>query len=70
MVSLAIVTMASSSEAGMTPRTGPKISSWAMVEALSTRANTVGSTNQPRSRWLGRPPPVTSFAPSSTPLAM
>ena len=27
----------------MTVSTGPKISSWAMVEALSTLANTVGS---------------------------
>ena len=34
----------SSSSAGITESTGPKISSWAMVEALSTLPNTVGST--------------------------
>ena len=43
MVSLAMATICSSSSAGMTLSTGPKISSWAIVEALSTLANTVGS---------------------------
>ena len=52
MVSLAIRTASSSSAAGMTDSTGPKISSWAMTEELSTLPNTVGSTYQPRSRSL------------------
>lgn len=55
---------------GMTVRTGPKISSRAMVAPLSTLPKTVGSTNQPLSRWERRPPPVASVAPSSLPLAM
>jgi hypothetical protein len=54
----------------MTESTGPKISSWEMVEELSTSANTVDSTNQPQSRSFGRPPPVTTRAPSLAPLAM
>jgi hypothetical protein len=54
----------------MTLSTGPKISSCAMTEELSTFAKTVGSTYQPRSRSFGRPPPVASVAPSATPLAM
>jgi hypothetical protein len=37
----------------MTDSTGPKISSWAMTEWLSTLPNTVGSTYQPRSRPSG-----------------
>ena len=44
MVSLAVATAWSSSSTGITLRTGPKISSWAMTEELSTLANTVGST--------------------------
>ena len=43
MVSLAVATICSSSSAGITDSTGPKISSCAMVEALSTPAKTVGS---------------------------
>ena len=43
MVSLAISTACSSSRAGMTLRTGPKISSWAIVAELSTLPKTVGS---------------------------
>ena len=70
MVSLAIRTASSSSAAGITDSTGPKISSWAMTEELSTLPNTVGSTYQPRSRSLGRPPPVARVAPSAMPLAM
>src|ERR1700735_1224769 len=58
MVSLAIRTASSSSAAGITDSTGPKISSWAMTELLSTLPNTVGSMYQPRSRSFGRPPPV------------
>src|ERR1700729_4108366 len=54
----------------MTDRTGPKISTWAMTEELATLPKTVGSTNQPRSRSFGRPPPVARVAPSATPLAM
>jgi hypothetical protein len=50
--------------------TGPKISSWAIVILLSTSANTVGWTKKPESRPSGRPPPHTSRAPSSMPLAM
>src|ERR1700758_2178709 len=57
MVSLAIRTASSSSAAGMTDSTGPKISSWAITEEVSTLPNTVGSTYQPRARSLGRPPP-------------
>ena len=45
-------------------------SSWAMLEWLSTSANTVGSTNQPRSKPDGRPPPSATRAPSARPLAM
>ena len=70
MVSLAMRTASCSSAAGITLSTGPKISSWAMVDELSTLPNTVGSMNQPRSRCFGRPPPVASVAPSSTPFAM
>ena len=44
MVSLAIRTASASSSAGMTDSTGPKISSWAIVEWLSTLPKTVGST--------------------------
>ena len=51
-------------------RTGPKISSWAMVISLSTSANSVGSTNQPLSRSAGRPPPTASVAPSALPFSM
>jgi hypothetical protein len=69
MVSLAIRTASSSSSAGMTDSSGPKISSCAMTERLSTLPKTVGSTYQPRSRSFGRPPPVARVAPSATPLA-
>src|SRR5580692_8526865 len=58
MVSLAIRTASSSSAAGITDSTGPKISSWAMTDWLSTLPNTVGSMYQPRSRSFGRPPPL------------
>ncbi len=70
MVSLAMAMASCSFCAGITLSTGPKISSWAIVEELSTLPKTVGSTNQPRSRCFGRPPPVASVAPSATPLAM
>jgi hypothetical protein len=43
MVSLAMATICSSSSAGITLSTGPKISSWAMTEELSTLPKTVGS---------------------------
>ncbi len=43
MVSLATATICSSLSAGITVSTGPKISSWAMTELLSTLPNTVGS---------------------------
>jgi hypothetical protein len=65
MVSFAILIASCSSSAGITERTGPKISSCAITEWLSTLPNTVGSTNQPRSRCLGRPPPVASVKPSA-----
>ena len=42
-MSLAMRTASRSSSAGITLSTGPKISSRAIVEALSTLANTVGS---------------------------
>src|SRR6202046_3314654 len=58
MVSFAMATASCSFCAGITLSTGPKISSCAMVEELSTLPKTVGSMNQPRSRCLGRPPPV------------
>src|SRR3954463_9239742 len=60
-------TASCSSFAGITLRTGPKISSCAIVDELSTLPNTVGSTNQPRSRCFGRPPPAARGAPPSTP---
>jgi len=63
-------TASSSSSAAITDSTGPKISSCAITDLLSTLPNTVGSTYQPRSRSLGRPPPVASVAPVSTPLAI
>ena len=55
---------------GSRTRTGPKISSWAMVMELSTSTKSVGSTNQPLGRCAGRPPPTTSLAPSSCPFSM
>ena len=54
----------------MIDSTGPKISSCAIVDLLSTSAKTVGSTNQPWSSPAGRPPPATRRAPSLRPLAM
>ena len=65
-----MATASRSSSAGMTLSTGPKISSRAIDEELSTLPKTVGSTNQPLSRWAGRPPPVASVAPSATPFSM
>src|SRR5215468_10099530 len=65
-----IRTASCSSDAGITLSTGPKISSCAIVDALSTLPNTVGSMNQPRSRCAGRFPPAASVAPSATPFAM
>ena len=44
IVSFAMRTASSSSSYGMTTSTGPKISSWAIVERASTSANSVGST--------------------------
>ena len=70
MVSLAIRIASCSLSAGITESTGPKISSCAITELLSTFPNTVGSTYQPRTRSLGRPPPVARVKPSATPLAM
>jgi hypothetical protein len=70
MVSLAMRTASASSSAAITESTGPKISSCAMTDLLSTLPNTVGSMYQPRSRSFGRPPPVARVAPSSMPLAM
>ena len=46
----------------MTTSTGPKISSWARRLALSTSANSVGSTQNP-SRSIGWPPVATSHPP-------
>jgi hypothetical protein len=46
------------------------VSSWAMTCLLSTSANTVGSTYQPRDRCAGRPPPATSREPAAFPLAI
>ena len=43
-MSLAMRTASSSSSYGITTSTGPKISSCAIVIALSTSANSVGST--------------------------
>jgi hypothetical protein len=70
IVSLAIRTASASSSAAITDSTGPKISSCAITDRLSTFPNTVGSMYQPWSRSFGRPPPVASVAPSSIPLAM
>ena len=63
-------TASSSSSKGITASTGPKISSWAIVESGSTSTNTVGSTKKPLSRWAGRPPPSATFAPSALPFSM
>lgn len=43
-VRAASATASSSSEAGRTARTGPKISSWAIVMSPATPVNTAGST--------------------------
>ena len=52
-------------------RTGPKISSWAIVMSRRTSEKTVGRTKKPVSRPSGgSAPPVTSVAPSSIPLRM
>ena len=52
-------------------RTGPKISSRAMVMSFRTFAKTVGLTKYPLLMPSGRPgPPVTSSAPSSMPFLM
>ena len=52
-------------------RTGPKISSWAMVMSGVTSENTVGCTKKPFSSPSGASaPPATSLAPSSIPLLM
>ena len=52
-------------------RTGPKISSWAMVMSGVTSEKTVGCTKKPLSSPSGASaPPVTSLAPSSIPLLM
>src|SRR5438093_1084813 len=60
-----------SSSYGMMVRTGPKISSRAIVMSLRTLANTVGFTKYPLRMPSGRPgPPVTSSAPSSMPFLM
>ena len=50
---------------GMMLTTGPKISSWATREALSTSARTAGRMKKPGPS--GTSPPVTCRAPSSTP---
>ena len=47
MLSLAIRTASSSSSKGITTNTGPKMSSRAIVMALSTSVNSVGSTYHP-----------------------
>src|SRR5437667_70072 len=70
LLSLAMRTASSSSSNGMTTRTGPKISSWAIVIELSTSTNIVGSTYQPFGRSAGRPPPRASVAPSALPFSM
>jgi hypothetical protein len=44
MLSLAMRIASSSPSYGMTTSTGPKISSWAIVMALSTSTNSVGFT--------------------------
>jgi hypothetical protein len=54
----------------MTDNTGPKISSCAIVKWFSTSANTVGSTNQPRSNCFGLPPPTITRAPCPRPFAI
>ena len=53
----------------MTDRTGPKISSWAIVDSGRTAANTVGRTKKPRSSGASGPP-VASVAPSAIPFSM
>mmetsp|Transcript_6932 Transcript_6932/g.16932 ORF Transcript_6932/g.16932 Transcript_6932/m.16932 type:complete len:213 (-) Transcript_6932:871-1509(-) len=57
----------------MTQRTGPKISSWAMVMSFVTSANRVGLTKYPPLSLVpsgASGPPVTSLAPSEIPRSM
>ena len=70
-LSLAIRTASSSSSNGITTRTGPKISSWAIVIELSTSTKSVGLTKKPLSSPSGcSAPPTSSVAPSSIPFWM
>ena len=64
-MSLAISIASSSVSKGMMERTGPKISSRAIVMSLDTFEKTVGWTKKPFSRPSGASaPPVTRVAPS------
>mmetsp|Transcript_126061 Transcript_126061/g.251686 ORF Transcript_126061/g.251686 Transcript_126061/m.251686 type:complete len:225 (+) Transcript_126061:303-977(+) len=68
MVSLTMLIASSSVSYGIIDRTGPNISSLAMVIPLCTLAKTVGFTKKPSSNPGGFPgPPVTKWAPSSRP---
>ncbi len=70
-VSLAIRTASSSSLKGITDRTGPKISSRAMLMSLDTSVNRVGATKLPAARSPSpRVPPQTSRAPAAWPSAI
>src|SRR4051794_19766535 len=53
---LAMATASSSPSCGITARTGPNTSSWAMVESWSTPTSTLGSTRNPP-RDGPEPPP-------------
>ena len=69
-VSLAMATASASVSNSITDRTGPKISSRAIVMSLRTPSKTVGGTNQPPVSSRIRSPPVTTRAPSSRPTSM
>ena len=69
---MAIATASSSLLYFMTQRTGPKISSWAIVISLVTSVNTVGFTNAPfaRSPSVACSPPQARVAPSALPFSI
>ena len=67
----AMAIASSSVSYGRIDKTGPKISSWAIVMSRRTSENTVGRTKYPFSSPSGASvPPVSSLAPSSMPFWM
>src|SRR5258705_12656053 len=60
--SFAMAMASSSLSKPITTPSGPKTSSCANGERLSTSSKSVGSWKKPRVRWAGRLPPATSVA--------